>query len=1318
MLGVGFLFAFAVLSAICSGYTSAYGSAASSSHSPQDVAGRFVPGNDIRQEIGQQETNVKSGGLGEPHMNSKERVVERSRKRYRRGLSNSRSLDSLSNSERRGNNRHSYMSGVGKDYIIALELMSRLSNTSWNKKLSAFVKQLVQALSKLNGKNRLSLVTFNSTSEIWLDRGFINNETVRSVGKRIDKMFESMTLVEEAKPGEALEFLRQSVYNNGDKYLLNDKTTNLDLNSAAGKDTVVFIITSGAAGDKELAMQEAFDARRNGVTLLVIEIGIRSEKFWASIVGCRQHFGCPQYITTHRKDLMSKVEQVMKQVRSHRRKDAICHEEWSEYSACSEPCGTGIKTSTLISFKTLLSPSNGKGEIIGRTCEKQLQNVKVRQMLCNMQPCRGSRSVGLNHGIGGFIQTTSGNMGNGNTSPLVNKYPSLIDMDAETMDEEDDDDLDDLEEDEEDDDHDQQGLNDDDDEQLLHDYLTNGTYDDDLYGDKTGDYFDDLLTEDTHDKMPKELPANAHKEMHTQEFELERDDEMEEQAADKSIPVENFKVKSEWYEPGVRGVPIKPLETKKEVDLKKMRIANIRKNTLPPSHIPRLYDDDKGIDDMLRYAPDVNRRIGNCKWLGKDYVVALDDSAKLKDVGDYEKVRSFVKMLAYSLSATVGTNTLSLVSYDKTAREVLGRTIIDKDNIRSVAVKIDEMFDTKNSAEEANPGAALKFLREKVYEDREKYLVDDKTSEMRLVDAPGVNTVVFLITTGKVADEVLASNEAFNARRNGVTLFVVEIGKESEKFWPAAMGCRYYYVCPKYITTSASNIMGRIEYVIKSVCSRDGRDAVCLEAWSDYTPCSVPCGSGVQTANLLGFTQLLGPSNGEGEGKGRSCKDLLKNVKVKQVLCNTQRCGTDGSPIAAVGGVDSVGHASTELPKDGVSGVRTDEAENVMPGTRNNEVAVADAGNSANVESQNSDSLASHGSSATEPREVAITESDLPKEGDDLTVHRETEGSVSTRSEADLSEQKGERTPHSESTVVGVHEHNVREGLGGQGDEESTPGSLDVGVTQAGGDSEREVSSGTTHEHQQMENQALVPDTITSVLPTTESESARNPEEEPASQETELTEQLQSEQLENGTTGDESITTELHTTGSSTNTIEGGLTSGQGSEDSGSHANVGDHTQIDENKGLSDAHHLGTDNTRPSGSVPTYEIESGTSTAHHERISEHQEAEREPASVHVKAPGHTSTGENQPENQSREHTTGGRRGEDRDSNGTGSVIMVSAAASGILVLVAAAVFRRYASDMNDDVVDEDNEFLSGESGGKTEEAETYRLADASDNVWM
>ncbi|CDR95123.1 hypothetical protein BBBOND_0202800 [Babesia bigemina] len=891
------------------------------------------------------------------------------------------------------------------------------------------------------------------------------------------------------------------------------------------------------------------------------------------------------------------------------------------------------------------------------------------------------------------------------------------------------------------------------------------------------------------DEMPKELPAHAHKEMHTQEFRvINDDDELEEQAADKSIPVEKFKFKSEWYEPGVSGVAIKQLEPQNEVNIKLMRIENINKEMPRPTHIPRLYDDDKGIDDMLRYAPVANRRIRRCQWLGKDYIVALDDSSKLKGVVDYEKVRSFVKMLAYSLSATVGTNTLSLVSYDKTAREVLGRTIIDKDNIRSVAVKIDEMFDTENSAEEANPGAALKFLREKVYEDREKYLVDDKTSEMRFVDAPGIETIVFLITTGKVADEVLASNEAFNARRNGVTLFVVEIGKESEKFWPAVMGCRYHYACPKYFTTSASNIMGVVGRVITNVCRSDGRDAVCLEAWSDYTPCSVPCGSGVQTANLLGFTQLLGPSNGEGEGKGRSCKDLLKNVKVKQVLCNTQRCGTDGSPIAAVGGVDSVGHASTELPKDGVSGVRTDEAENVMPGTRNNEVAVADAGNSANVESQNSDSLASHGSSATEPREVAITESDLPKEGDELTVNRETESSVSTRSEADLSEQKGERTPHSESTVVGVHEHNVREGLGGQGDEESTPGSLDVGVTQAGGDSEREVSSGTTHEHQQMENQALVPDTITSVLPTTESESARNPEEEPASQETELTEQLQSEQLENGTTGDESITAELHTTGSSTNTIEGGVGNDQGTVDSGSHVNVSGNTQLPSG----DSHHGTSQNTgdsahtfasgvsngqgnedlrgrenegsnsqvrteesqkgtvkheedqrdskvstetemgRPADSqqadnhvtmgaegVPTHDGDSGYKNAPSGGDSKQHQREPASSSVPVKATQNISTSDNHSENRIHGETKDEQSDNGRTSKrtGTGSAVMMSAAGGIIIVLLAGAGYRRYASNSDDDVIAEDSEFLSGVSGGKAEEVETYRVADASDNVW-
>ncbi|EDO06244.1 Thrombospondin-Related Anonymous Protein 2 (TRAP2) [Babesia bovis T2Bo] len=678
-------------------------------------------------------------------------------------------------------------------FIILAQSGSNLRSKNGNNAIHEFVNEVTNSIAALNGNNRISLVDFSGITTKWLTKRKINKETIRHINFKIDKMFERKHRNIHANLGAALKFLREHLYDNGNSYILNDTTTELAFGNTLGKNTVVFIFTAGYVGDQDSALKEAFEARRNGVRFYVINAGVKSDSCLSQLVGCRHNYHCPNYVATYTADALNKVRNIVKRIGTDHTRDAVCFEEWSPYSSCSKPCGTGMMTSQLLQYRTVVSPSRDNG-FFGRTCDEQFSGVKTKHLMCNMQSC------GSNRGNFSNAKGSQHRMRRGEAGRLVPRnHPTFLQLQS-----------------------------------------SNGADDDDEF----------ILTQDDRE-------------------------------------LSKVKVESEWYKPKVQPPTISEPVQKSREDLEKLRKGD-NVDAQRHKHIPQLYDGDKGLDLMLQYAGYPNHYLPKCKARGKDYVIALENTTGYSPQ-DWSDLHAYVKLLAYTLSSANATNTLSLVRFSNEQKTLLDKVVLNWDNIRYISTKIDEMFENSAKEPQAYLGSALKYMREHIYPNGEKYLLNDKETKLAYANAAGKDTVVFILTNGNVADYDAALKEAFDARRNGVTFYVVDLDSTLNIFWGDVIGCRYHYKCPTYLQKLHWSVMGQIDPAVKRICAEPPKDAVCLENWTQYSSCSKPCGAGVMTAVLKDFTTVLTHSDEYGS-MGNTCEEQLRNVKEKKALCNISPC--------------------------------------------------------------------------------------------------------------------------------------------------------------------------------------------------------------------------------------------------------------------------------------------------------------------------------------------------------------------------------------------------------------------------------------------
>ncbi|KAK1938481.1 p18 protein [Babesia divergens] len=353
---------------------------------------------------------------------------------------------------------------------------------------------------------------------------------------------------------------------------------------------------------------------------------------------------------------------------------------------------------------------------------------------------------------------------------------------------------------------------------------------------------------------------------------------------------EDYRRESAWYKPSVQEPEITDFKRLSSADLHSRRRSMDHARGDIDLFIPTLYGNEKGLDLMLKHAKRANNFIGTCISTGKDYVIAVEDTSSI-DKGYWEnELHAFVKLFVYALSATRGTNTLSLIKYSSSPEKVLDRSLMNRNDARKLGLVIDQMFAKKSSVPYALPGRALKFMREHVYPNVNHYISTSDTREVSVDQTAGKDTVVIIINSGSVHDSTLALDEAFYARRNGVTFFSLEIGEKSAAFWKQLTGCRRGYKCLYYTPVFRRELFERVGLFLRNVCQPDGRDAVCLEEWSEYTACSQPCGVGIMTSTLKGFKTLISHTAGRSGVTGRTCESQLETIRTKQKLCNLHRC--------------------------------------------------------------------------------------------------------------------------------------------------------------------------------------------------------------------------------------------------------------------------------------------------------------------------------------------------------------------------------------------------------------------------------------------
>ncbi|GFE54599.1 thrombospondin-related adhesive protein, putative [Babesia ovis] len=318
------------------------------------------------------------------------------------------------------------------------------------------------------------------------------------------------------------------------------------------------------------------------------------------------------------------------------------------------------------------------------------------------------------------------------------------------------------------------------------------------------------------------------------------------------------------------------------------------------------------------------------------YIIAFDEDIDISNDKGKDN-RDFLVELISDLYNRNGSKRISLIRFCGSNIKEQVKVRHSSEFLHFLGEDIRIKANVEPDVDGAGIGVALRQIRTILYPKLDRFLIGDTVKELEYADAVGKDVVVIIFTNGHVVRPHLAYNEAFDARRNGVRLFVVNRGGNSENFWTQLLGC-HYSTCPNYISARAINPMAYIDVLVNRIVSTRARDAVCLEQWSEYKANEGQSDVKIMTSTLELYKTLLKESIGDGNLKGRTCKEQLEHVQKRQIMCYKDGCNptvysrtTFPELLTNTHGVESEGNVtdaiSTVGGRDNRSQTLTDDSE-------------------------------------------------------------------------------------------------------------------------------------------------------------------------------------------------------------------------------------------------------------------------------------------------------------------------------------------------------------------------------------------------------